>query len=727
MGKAFEMWWRTIITVTMAATFSIAPGQAQDYNPADRAVVIEAQMTDDERLQLLHSVMTVSFPGTALPEQAKGVKPMAGYVPGIDRLGVPSLTMTDASLGVTNPLGSRPGDWATALPSSLSLAASFDPGLAYASGAMVGREARAKGFNVLLSGGANLARDWFGGRNFEYLGEDPLLAGVLAGESIRGTQDQKVIATVKHFSLNSQETLRHWLDARIDEAAHRESDLLAFQIAIERGQPGSVMAAYNKVNGVYASENSHLLTRVLKEDWAYPGWVMSDWGAVHGIAGFAAGLDQQSGAQLDEKIWFGAPLREALAVGNAPANRLSDAVRRILQSIFAVGADWPKMETAFDDRAHAALARRSAAEGMVLLKNDGILPLANAATRILVVGGYADAGVMSGFGSSQVTPKGGHAAVIPVGGRNGLGQLARQHLLPSSPLRALRAALPDATISYNSGYFLESAAAEAQRVDLVVVVATQWQSEVLDGTSFHLPLGQDGLIAAVAAANSNVVVVLQTGNPVAMPWLDKVRGVLQAWYPGQEGGPAIADILSGAVNPSGRLPISFPVAPATTPRALPPGLGEADGTAVAVDYSEGSDVGYRWQARQRHTPLFAFGHGLSYTRFEQGALEIPGREARSARVTVRNSGTVAGSEVVQLYYLGTAKRPTLRLAGFAKLALQPGEERTVDFAIERRVLAEWSDGQWEIDEGEHRFALGRSAIDLDGAVAISLAKARFGP
>jgi beta-glucosidase len=721
------MEWRAIITIAMAASISIAPGQAKDEHPSAKAAVIEAQMTDDERLQLLHSVMTVSFPGAVIPEQAKGVKPMAGYVPGIDRLGVPDLTMTDASLGVTNPLGSRPGDWATALPSSLSLAASFDSELAYTTGAMVGREARAKGFNVLLSGGANLARDWFGGRNFEYLGEDPLLAGVVAGESIRGTQDQNVIATVKHLSLNSQETLRHWLDAQIDEASHRESDLLAFQIAIERGKPGAVMAAYNKVNGLYASENAHLLTKVLKEDWAYPGWVMSDWGAVHGIAGFSAGLDQQSGAQLDEKIWFGAPLRAALADGKAPRSRLSDAVRRILHSIYAVGADWPKAESAFDDRAHAALARRASADGMVLLKNDGILPLENAAKRILVVGGYADAGVMSGFGSSQVTPKGGHAVVIPVGGRDGLGQLARQHLLPSSPLRALRAALPAVKIGYNSGYFPESAAAEAQRADLVVVVATQWQSEVLDGTSFHLPLGQDELIAAVAAANPNVVVVLQTGNPVAMPWLGQVKGVLQAWYPGQEGGPAIADILTGAVNPSGRLPITFPALPESTPRALPPGLGEPDGTAVAVDYREGSDVGYRWQALKGHKPLFAFGHGLSYTRFEQSALEIREGVVPTARVTVRNSGAVAGSDVVQLYYLGTAKRPTLRLAGFAKLALQPGEESSVDLAIERRILAHWSDEGWEIDAGAHRFALGRSAADLDNAVTIPMSKARFGP
>ena len=694
-------------------------------DPDAKAAAIEAQMTDEERFQLLHGLFPIPLPGSAVDAKAfKGIPAVAGYVRGIPRLGVPDLLETDASLGVANPLQLR-RDRATALPAGLALAASFNPKLAYAGGAMIGAEARAFGYNVLLGGGVNLARDPRNGRNFEYLGEDPLLAGILAGEAIRGTQSQGVISTVKHFSLNAQETLRSFLDARISEAGHRESDLLAFQIAIERGQPGSVMCAYNLVNGAYACGNDHLQNRVLKKDWGYKGWVMSDWGAVHDVSYFAAGLDQQSGAQLDDKIWFDAPLKAEVAAGRVPRARVSEAVRRILRSIYAVGADWPRpaQPQPIDTKAHAQIARDVAVEGIVLLKNEGVLPIATSTRSIVVIGGFADIGVMSGAGSSQVNPVGGAAAIIPVGGPGLLGSFARQLIVPSSPLKALQAASPKETeIIYDSGYDIATAAARAAKADLAIVVATQWQVEGADA-GMALPQGQDALIAAVAAANPKTVVVLETGNPVKMPWLDRVQAVVEAWYPGQQGGEAIADVLTGRVNPSGRLPMSWPVDETQNPRPAIAGLGAPARTRITVDYPEGATLGYRWFAAQGVKPRYPFGYGLSYTRFEQGALTISGRDTLSAEVTISNIGDREGADVAQLYLVSAAGKPVRRLVGFEKLNLKPGESRAVRLTIDPRLLAFWDEGKgaFRIEGGRYAFALGRSAEALGPETSVTLA------
>ena len=682
-------------------------------------------MTAEERFQLLHSIVPLQFPGA--PPPPPGLKPTAGYVRGIARLNVPDLWESDASLGVSNPFMLRKDDVATALPSGLALAATFNAKLAYAGGAMIGAEARAKGFNVLLGGGVNLARDHYNGRNFEYLGEDPLLAGVLGGEAIRGIQSNGVISTVKHFSLNAQETLRMTANAQIGEAAHRESDLLAFQIAIERGQPGAVMCAYNQVNGAYACGNDHLLNGVLKGDWGYKGWVMSDWGAVHSASYFNAGLDQQSGAQLDKKIWFDAPLKAEVAEGRVSPARVSDAVRRILRSIYAVGADWPIAEAPIDYAANAKVARQAAAEGVVLLKNDGVLPLAAGARSILVVGGHADVGVMSGGGSSQVTPVGGPAAKIPIGGRGGYARLSQQVIMPSSPLKALKKALPDARIDYDSGYYHATAAARAAKADLVVVFANQWATEDLDATDFALPDGQDQLIAAVAKANPNTVVVLQTGNPVAMPWLGGVRGVVEAWYPGQEGGEAIADVLTGAVNPSGRLPITFPRMVEQTPRPTPPGLDAPDGAALDIDYVEGSNVGYRGFAARKDKPLFPFGFGMSFTRFAHGQPRIADDGQVRVSFEVKNIGERDGADAPQLYLVEMAGQPVRRLVGFDKVALKAGEGRTVAMTVDPRLLAAWEEGGWRVRAGTYRFAVGASSEDLGRSVSITLPERTLKP
>lgn len=711
MNKKMSSFSLSLMTVLLVSTSALAK-PAQD--PDKRAAEVEAQMTDDERFRVIRGIMPV--PGTSIdPKEFEGIPVIAGYVKGVERLGIPDLLESDASLGIANSLLLR-DDKATALPSGLAIASTFDPELARQGGAMVGAEARARGFNVLLGGGVNLVRDPRNGRNFEYLGEDPLLAGILGGAAIAGTQSQGVISTVKHLSLNAQETLRHWLDARIDEAAHRESDLLAFKIAIEKGQPGSVMCAYNKVNGHYSCGNDHLLNKVLKQDWGYKGWVMSDWTAVHDVSYFNAGLDQQSGSQLDKQLWFDGPLKAELAAGRVTRERLSDAVRRILRSIYAVGADWKPTKHAVDQAAHDAITRNVAAKGMVLLKNDGALPIAASAKNILVVGGHAHFGVMSGGGSSQVTPVGGDPMLIPMGGPKGSEPYIRQLIMPSSPLEALKAALPDSQIVYDNGHYPEQTAKRAAEADLVILFATQWQIEGFDA-GMTLPAGQDALIDAVANANPTTVVVLETGNPVRMPWLGKVKAVLEAWYPGSSGGPAIADVLTGKVNPSGRLPITWPVDETQNPRPEIPGLGKPDGTQVTVNYTEGSDVGYRWFAKEGKKPLFPFGFGLSYTSFSTGGLAVKGS---TATFTVTNTGKQAGDEVAQLYLVSRAGEKIRRLAGFQRVSLQPGKSQRVKITIDARLLADWKDGGWSMPAGNYGFALGRNAEDLGTPVTVRM-------
>ncbi len=726
----------TVFIAVVSPGVSSAAGEAASslallatLPPDQRATALVGQMTLAEKLTLLHGVMpSYDKTGKVIPP---GAVFAAGYVAGVPRLGIPALAETDATLGVAWIMGLR-HDGATPLPSGLAIAATWDPELAYRAGAMVGQEARSKGFNVLLGGGANLTRDPRGGRNFEYLGEDPLLTGVMAGAEIRGVQDQHIVSTVKHFALNDQETGRNVLNARIDEAAARESDLLAFEIAVEQGHPGAVMCGYNRVNGEYDCENERLLNKVLKADWRYPGWVMSDWGAVHTLKAALGGLDQQSSAQLDPAVFFASPLADAAARDRAYRTRLDDMVRRILRSLYAVGVvDHPTVPGPIDQVADTAVSRSVASAGIVLLKNrDNLLPLAKRPQRIAIIGGHADIGVMSGGGSSQVMSPSGPAWVELLGAEHPEKEFMRRAMFhPSSPYRAILKKAAGLELAYDNGTYPKSAADLARRADIAIVFATKWMQEGDDAPDLTLPEGQDATIAAVVAANPRTIVVLETGGPVLMPWLAKAAAVLEAWYPGGEGGSAIADILFGDVNPSGHLPMSFPRSLGQLPRPQIPGWRLPAVQAFDVSYTEGADVGYRWYASRRIQPLFPFGAGLSYTRFSFDRLKLSGGCTVSARVRVTNRGLRSGIAAPQLYLVGGSRHARERLAGWASVAVPPGASRDVNITVDRRLLADWDKATqaWRIRGGLYRFAVGQAANDtkLTGRVRVDTGTLKY--
>lgn len=711
-------------------------------SPDARADLLSAQMTPDEKWQLIRTYYGTDKKWgkhpTPTPDGALG---SAGYMPAIARLGVPALQESDGGVGVAKPGTVRTGDTATALPSELAVAASFDPDLAFAGGAMIGSEAASKGFNVLLAGGTTLERDPRNGRNFEYAGEDPLLTGVTAGAVVRGIESNHIISTVKHYAMNAMETGRNVTSATINEQAMREADLLAFEIAIDRANPGAVMCGYNLVNNTYDCENDFLLNTVLKKDWGYPGFVMSDWGGTHSAAKAAnAGLDQESaGESFDAKVWFDAPLRQALANGEVKPARFDDMVHRILRTMFAKGLfDYPTRAHPIDAQANEAIAQRVAQGGAVLLRNvRDTLPLSTDLKHIVVIGGHADVGVMAGGGSSEVMPRGGNA-VKGEGPKGFPGPIIYD---PSSPLKAIAAAAPNADVQYQNGSEPNAAAALAAQADVAIVFATKWSAESLDAKDLSLPGRQDALIDAVTRANPHTIVVLETGNPVAMPWLAQTSAVLEAWYPGQRGGDAIANLLFGRADPAGRLPMTWPVSLAQLPRPEIKGVGfphggnnpgreqpgEDPALPVAIDYNiEGADVGYRWFERQRAQPLFPFGFGLSYTRFAYSDLHT---EIHDGHVhilfDVHNVGKRAGADVPQIYATLPEAGQMRRLVGWKKVMLAPGEVQSVDVEAANLPMSRFDvpAQRWHQLPGAYTFSLRHSSTDLVAGTTIVLPEA----
>ncbi|SFJ21655.1 glycoside hydrolase family 3 protein [Caulobacter sp. UNC279MFTsu5.1] len=718
-----------VLASTACAQAPAAPAARPWLDPkldADtRADLALKAMTQDEKLTVIFGFFGADM-GAKYKRVAEALPGSAGYVPGVARLGIPAQFQTDAGVGVATQGGEPNKRERTALPSGMATTATWNPKLAQAGGAMIGAEARASGFNVMLAGGVNLVREPRNGRNFEYGGEDPWLAGQMVGAQIKGIQSNAIVSTIKHYALNAQETGRFVLDARIGEADLRTSDLLAFQFAIEDSDPHSVMCAYNRVNGDYACENDFLLNKVLKQDWGYKSYVMSDWGATHsGAKAINAGLDQESaGDAFDTQPFFKGPLKEALAKGEISQARVDDMARRVLRGLFASGVvEKPVKIAPIDYAAHAKVTRADAEEGVVLLKNDkGLLPLLSTARKIAVIGGHADVGVLSGGGSSQVYPIGGRA----VQGEGPASWPGPMIYFPSSPLKALKARLPGADIQYADGKDRAAAAKLAAASDVVLVFATQWNGEAFD-SPLTLENDQDALIDAVASANARTVVVLETGGPVLMPWLPKVGAVVEAWYPGSEGGEAVASVLTGAVDASGRLPVTFPAALDQLPRPVLDGDPKKPDDLFAVDYTiEGAAVGYKWFDKKGHQPLFAFGHGLSYTTFAYDNLKA---EAKGGALTVsfdvRNTGKRTGKAVPQVYVspkAGGWEAPQ-RLAGFSKVELAPGATTKVSLTVDPRLLATWDAKAhgWSVAAGAYTVALGASSRDTAAKADVTLA------
>lgn len=720
-----------------SSAMKIACAAPASTNAEEAVSSLLSQMTAEEKQSLLHGLMIIPvIPGVVFPQDSLIG---AGYVPGVKRLNIPPLKETDASLGVSYVSGLRK-DGATALPSSLAMAAAWDPALAHRAGVMLGTEAGAAGFNVILAGGVNLVRDPRNGRNFEYYSEDPLLSGVLAGQSIAGIQSQHVLSTVKHFAVNDYETGRTYHNAVISNAAARESDLLAFELAIEIGHPGAVMCGYNRINGPYACGSNELLNKTLKKDWGYKGFVMSDWGAVKSADFLLSGLDQQSGAQLDEKYWFREPLSANLKSEGRNGKysaAVDESARRILTSMYAVGLiDHPQVIKKRDVAAGAAVAQAVEENGIVLLKNARqLLPLPRTYKNIVVVGGHADEGVISGGGSSQVAPEGG-PAFLDRFGKGPIPELPRAaYYMPSAPLDAMRALAKNTEFTFVDSLYPEAAAAVAKRADAVIVFATKWATEGEDHFNMRLPYGQDAVIAAVAASNPNTVVVLETPGAVEMPWHDQVAAIVEAWYPGIRGGEAIANILYGAVAPSGRLPVSFPVDTSQLPRPSVPGAGmtaKEIERGFDIDYNiEGSDVGYRWFARTGKKPRYAFGHGLTYTSFGYRDLTLtPDSTGRlKASFTVINTGEKDGTDTPQLYLLNQPNRTQQRLAGWDRVTLKPGESKTISVDVDPRLLANWDEKShsWKVDSGRYRLGVGSNSEEISQTADTSLSAASLAP
>ena len=694
-------------------------------SPDARADLVLKELTLDEKITLIHGA---GMPGMGPVNPTRiysngGV----GFTMGIPRLGIPGIDMSDAAYGVRS--SGENGRYSTALPANVGAAASWDVDAAYEYGKLIGTELRAQGFNMSLGGGTNLTREPRDGRTFEYLGEDPVLAGTLVGKLIEGTQSQHVIGDIKHYAFNDQESGRNSVNIHIDERAGRESDLLAFEIGIEQGHPAAVMCSYNRVNGDFACENKYLLTDVLKKDWKFPGFVLSDWGGTHSTEkASAAGLDNEEPGEF----FYGDKYKEAVQAGRIPMAELDDHVRRILRSMFAAGVvDYPRERYVVDPFTGLETARKIEEGSIVLLKNQGaVLPIDPMKVRsIAVIGAHSDVGMISGGGSAQVDPPGGNA-ILPPG--KGLVTHWQEHIwFPTSPLKAIQARAPEAKVTYDPGTDPAAAAEAAKGKDIAIVFAYVWESEGMDLPDLSLTDNQDAVVAAVAAANPKTVVVLETGSPVTMPWVDAPAAILEAWYAGSDGANAVGNVLFGSVNPSGKLPNTFPKSEADLPHPTivkpPPRPANFSGPVSPAQraaglppfeatYDEGVKVGYKWYDAENKPVLFPFGFGLSYTTFEYSGLTVTPGQNVEVSFTIANTGGRAGAEIGEVYAAlpANAEEPPKRLVGFTKVKLEPGEKRNVTIEVPMKYLSifDVKKNGWSLVPGDYTIMVGGSSQDL---------------
>lgn len=711
-----------------AAPQPAPPWMDASLSPDVRADLVAKQLTLDEKIQLVHGIGWGPLKaGSPIPPDNNGG---AGEILGIARLGIPPVQEADSAVGIR--MAAPQARYATLLPSMLAAASAWDPEAAQLYGSVIGRELRAQGYNHSIGGGVNLARDPRNGRLFEYAGEDPLLAGVTVGHVIRGVEDNHVMGDIKHFAFNDQETGRTVVDAHISRKAAHESDLLAFELGLRIGQPSSVMCSYNKVNGDWSCENDWLLNHVLKDTWHFPGFVVSDWDGTHSTEKAAmAGLD----VQMPGEEYFGAALKQAVTAGRVPLKRLDDMVHRLLRAMFSAGVidNPPAPRSVVDPFRGQEDAQHIAEESIVLLKNDGTLPVQAAVRSIAVIGAHADVGVLSGGGSAQVDSPGGNA--ISPGVPTRWGQAV---YFPSPPLRYIREHAPGAEVHFDPGTDVSSAASLAKSADIAVVFADQYMSEGGDAPTLSLPNGQDELIAAVAAANPHTIVVLITGNPVSMPWIDRVAGVMEAWYPGIAGGQAIANLLFGSVVPSAKLPITFAKSaddlPHRTIFGAPQGGLDASSSghwvsddeprqSFIADYDEGARFGYKWFDSEAKQPLFPFGYGLSYTRFEYRDLLVDTAQ-RAVTFTIENAGDLCGTEIAEIYVeLPKASGEHFRrLAGWRRVELDAGQHKTITVPLEPLAIAAFNEKKdaWTWLPGKYAVFVGGSSRDLPLKAEVAL-------
>ncbi|MDU7582798.1 MULTISPECIES: beta-glucosidase family protein [Aeromonas] len=775
-----------------AATVIPAGLTVSDVEADKRAKAILTQMTLDQKIQLVHGqflptilsgYMGIDGSNMYQGEMPEGALPDAvSFIPGIPALGIPNNNIIDSGSGPNAPRQN-----VSVLPAPIGIAASWDPDIAYMAGQRTGLEARTLGFATALGGaGINLTRDPRNGRTFEYAGEDPVLAGEMAAQRVIGTQSQQVMMSLKHYAMNGSETDRLVSNSVVDEQTMRETELLGFEIAVEKGNPAYIMCSYNRVNSVYACENEYLL-KTLKNDMGFQGMVQSDWGAQHSTVEAAlAGLDEEQpgAAREDSELpagvqqffggpWFAQKLANAIDAGDVPLSRLDDMVFRKLRSMIATGVidNPPPARQKIDQSSGIRDSYKIAASSMVLLKNEqGTLPLAKAnmaGKKIAVIGMNADKGVLSGGGSggsqpydeNQVTDcptdPGALFAQCPV-------------FLGEAPLVAIQKEFPGAHISYLSGEDLSAAETAAADADVTLVFAGVWGNETLDNPDLSLPgpatdttgtftYDQDALIAAVSVKAKKTVVVIESGSAVKMPWLDQVDAVLNAWYPGQQGAYAIADILSGDVNPSGKLPLTFPkdesglAMPSlpfniTKTFQLPAlfldmepmikpmvddlfGAGSYDHlTSIKYDEKLLSN-GYKWMDANDIEPLFHFGHGLSYTSFNYSTISSAPAIDGSVNInfTITNTGSRDGAEVAQVYAslpedVPGHAQPPKKLVGWKKVELAPGESRSVTVNVPKKYISTWNVStiphQWVFTPGSYVFHVSDSA-DLTSTNALS--------
>lgn len=711
------------------------PWMDKSLSPDQRADLLIKQMTLDEKISLLHGGgWSFQIPGQPPPPPTRSLGG-AGFIPGIERLGIPDMQMADAAVGVTKGAGNS--RYSTLLPSGTAEASSWNPKLAYEYGSLIGKELRAQGYTMSLGGGVNITREPRNGRNFEYKGEDPILAGTLVGQEMKGLQAQGVIGDIKHYALNDQETGRNIGNVILDKRSMRETDLLAFQIGVRDSGVGAVMCSYNKINGDFACENQYTLNDVLKKDFNFKGFVLSDWGGTHSTEKAAmAGLDME----MPGHEYFGDALKKAVEDGKVPMARMDDMVHRILRTEFAVGLfDEPQYRMVVDVFGGLHVAQHVAEEGIVLLKNaDHQLPLNSSEVKsIAIIGAHADVGVLSGGGSAQVDPPGGNAAPPP-GSEPWMMGWQMPIYFPSSPLKSIQAKVPNARVEFNAGTDPAAAAALAKDSELAIVFVNQPLSEGRDAPSLSLPDHQDALVSAVAAANPHTIVVLETGGPVSMPWIDHVSGAIEAWYPGIRGAQALANILFGDVNPSAKLPVTFAKADADLPHLtvfeqppmppLPPGQHPPrfrfNTNPFDITYTEGLKVGYKWFDAENKEPLFPFGFGLSYTTFEYSGLEAKSGDGMQVTFTLKNTGERTGTEIAEVYagLPASANEPPRRLVGWQRVNLAPGESKTVTVSVEPLFLSIFNvdKDSWELVPGQYHVWVGGSSRNTPLSAAVNL-------